>query len=59
MLSGTYIGYAKATEEWWVPINRLLETRGLSDRPVYFVSSNTPLDSQPAQRHDTAVSRRD
>ncbi|HST06086.1 MAG TPA: hypothetical protein VLQ48_15320 [Chloroflexia bacterium] len=41
MLSGTYIGYAKATEEWWVPINRLLETRGLSDRPVYFVSSNT------------------
>ena len=41
MLSGTYIGYAKATEEWWEPINHLLETHGLCDRPVYFVSSNT------------------
>jgi hypothetical protein len=41
MLGGTYVGYAKATEEWWSPVNRLLEERGLCDRPVYFVSSNT------------------
>src|SRR5205823_3469407 len=41
MLGGTYIGYAKATEEWWAPVNRLLERHDLCDRPVYFVSSNT------------------
>jgi hypothetical protein len=41
MLGGSYVGYAKATEEWWAPINRLLEERDLCDRPVYFVSSNT------------------
>jgi hypothetical protein len=41
MLGGTYIGYAKATEQWWVPINKLLESRDLCNRPVYFVSSNT------------------
>lgn len=41
MLGGTYIGYAKATEQWWAPVERLLESSGLTDRPVYFVSSNT------------------
>lgn len=41
MLGGTYVGYAKATQEWWSPIDRLLEKRDLCDRPVYFVSSNT------------------
>ena len=41
MLGGSYVGYAKATEEWWAPIDRLLEERDLCDRPVYFVSSNT------------------
>jgi hypothetical protein len=41
MLGGTYVGYAKATEEWWAPIRKLLESRDLADRPVYFVSSNT------------------
>jgi hypothetical protein len=41
MLGGTYVGYAKATQQWWAPVNRLLESSGLADRPVYFVSSNT------------------
>jgi hypothetical protein len=41
MLGGTYVGYAKATEQWWTPVERLLESSGLTDRPVYFVSSNT------------------
>ena len=39
--SGTYIGYAKATEEWWSPSTACSRKRGLCDRPVYFVSSNT------------------
>lgn len=41
MLGGSYIEYAKATQQWWSPVNCLLETRDLCDRPVYFVSSNT------------------
>lgn len=41
MLGGTYVGYAKATEQWWAPVDRLLKDRDLCDRPVYFVSSNT------------------
>jgi hypothetical protein len=41
MLGGTYVGYAKATQQWWAPVDRVLEKRGLCDRPVYFVSSNT------------------
>jgi hypothetical protein len=41
MLGGSYIEYAKATQQWWTPVNRLLEERDLCDRPVYFVSSNT------------------
>lgn len=41
MLGGTYVGYAKATQQWWAPVDRLLEKRGLCDRPVYLVSSNT------------------
>ena len=41
MLGGTYVGYAKATQQWWAPVDELLEKRNLSDRPVYFVSSNT------------------
>jgi hypothetical protein len=40
MLGGSYIGYAKATAQWWTPVNQLLEARNLLDRPVYFVSSN-------------------
>ena len=40
MLGGSYIGYAKATLEWWAPINRFLEEHNLLERPVYFVSSN-------------------
>jgi Family of unknown function (DUF6909) len=40
MLGGSYIRYAQATEQWWQPVNSVLEQRNLSDRPVYFVSSN-------------------
>jgi hypothetical protein len=41
MLGGSYVGYAKATQEWWTPVNHVLEERDLWNRPVYFVSSNT------------------
>ena len=41
MLGGSYLGYARATRQWWSPAARLLLELRLSDRPIYFVSSNT------------------
>ncbi len=41
MLGGTYIGYSRSTRTWWTPIERELISRGLADRPLYFISSNT------------------
>ncbi|GCE10854.1 DUF6909 family protein [Tengunoibacter tsumagoiensis] len=41
MLGGSHVGYVKATRQWWAPVNHLLESLGLDNRPVYFVSSNT------------------
>jgi hypothetical protein len=41
MLGGTYVGYARSTRTWWTPIERELIKRGLTDRPLYFISSNT------------------
>ncbi|WP_207229243.1 DUF6909 family protein [Ktedonosporobacter rubrisoli] len=41
MLGGSHVGYVRATHKWWVPVKSLLDTLGLQDRPVYFVSSNT------------------
>jgi Family of unknown function (DUF6909) len=41
MLGGTYLGYTRSTRQWWMPVAELLREKGLEDRPVYFVSSNT------------------
>ncbi len=41
LLSGSYIEYAKATQKWWENIEKKLKTLGLSNKPIYFVSSNT------------------
>jgi hypothetical protein len=41
MLGGTQVGYARITRRWWAPVRGRLAARGLEDRPVYFVSSNT------------------
>lgn len=41
MLGGTYLGFARSTRHWWAPVDALLAERGLLNRPVYFVSSNT------------------
>jgi hypothetical protein len=41
MLGGSHVGFVRATRKWWTPVKSLLDTLGLPDRPVYFVSSNT------------------
>jgi hypothetical protein len=41
MLGGSHVGFVRATRKWWNPVKNLLDTLGLPDRPVYFVSSNT------------------
>jgi hypothetical protein len=40
-LGGSHVGYVRATRQWWTPVENLLDTHALQDRPVYFVSSNT------------------
>ena len=41
MLGGTQVGYARMTRRWWTPVHERLAEQGLTDRPLYFVSSNT------------------
>jgi hypothetical protein len=41
MLGGSHVGYVRATRKWWLPVKNVLDRLGQSDRPVYFVSSNT------------------
>ena len=59
MLGGTQIGYIKATNRWWQPIESLIESEHLTERPVYFISSNTHslvnLLSGSARRHQDEI----
>jgi hypothetical protein len=41
MLGGSQAGYARLTRRWWAPVRAALTDQGLSERPMYFVSSNT------------------
>jgi len=41
MLGGSQSGYARLTRRWWAPVRAKMTDQGLSDRPMYFVSSNT------------------
>jgi hypothetical protein len=41
MLGGTHTGYARLTRRWWMPVSAELEGKWLTERPLYFVSSNT------------------
>jgi Family of unknown function (DUF6909) len=41
MLGGTQIGYARMTRRWWTPVHNSLGKQGLTDQPMYLVSSNT------------------
>jgi len=40
MIGGTHMGYARAASRWWAPIDQSLDTMGLKEAPIYFVSSN-------------------
>src|SRR3989454_2184442 len=59
MLGGSQIGYIKATRRWWAPIESLMQSQGVGDRPVYFISSNTHslvnLLSGSARRHQQEI----
>jgi hypothetical protein len=41
MLGGTHTGYARLTRRWWAPVSAELAVEGLTERPLYFVSSNS------------------
>jgi hypothetical protein len=40
MVGGSHIGYARGAGRWWGPIQTAIDELGLTDAPVYFVSSN-------------------
>src|SRR5205085_1959456 len=40
LIGGSHIGYARAAGRWWQPIQAELDAMGLSEAPIYFVSSN-------------------
>ncbi|HQE91826.1 MAG TPA: hypothetical protein PLH19_03975 [Anaerolineae bacterium] len=40
LLAGSHIAYRRATQQWWNQVNRHVDF-DLSQRPTYFVSSNT------------------
>ena len=41
MLGGSHTGYARLTRRWWAPVSAEMAIEGLTERPLYFVSSNT------------------
>ena len=41
MLGGSQVEYARLTRHWWTPVQAHLAHGGLTDAPLYFVSSNT------------------
>jgi hypothetical protein len=41
MFGGSHTGYARMTRRWWAPVSAELDHEGLTERPLYFVSSNT------------------
>jgi hypothetical protein len=41
MLGGTHTGYSRLTRRWWAPVSAELVVEGLTERPLYFVSSNS------------------
>ena len=41
MLGGSHVEFARLTRRWWSPVAGQLAREGLTDRPLYFVSSNT------------------
>jgi hypothetical protein len=40
MIGGSHLGYARNASRWWQPIAGTMESMGVREAPVYFVSSN-------------------
>jgi hypothetical protein len=40
MLGGSQVGYARVTRRWMAPVAAAMTDQGLTERPLYFVSSN-------------------
>jgi len=40
MVGGSHVGYARGAARWWQPIQGAIDEMGMTDAPVYFVSSN-------------------
>ena len=40
MIGGSFLGSARSAWRWWLPISASLDEMGLTDVPIYFVSSN-------------------
>ena len=41
LLSGSYMEYSRATQHWWNYIEKKAEPVNFSNKPIYFISSNT------------------
>mgnify|MGYP006295999759 CR=1 FL=1 len=58
LLAGSHIEYRRATQQWWNHVNRRVPF-DLSERPIYFVSSNTHslinMVSSFAQHHEAEL----
>jgi hypothetical protein len=40
MIGGSHVGFARNAGRWWQPIQSVIDEMGLTEAPVYFVSSN-------------------
>jgi hypothetical protein len=40
MIGGSHVGFARSAGRWWQPIQAAMDEMGLTNAPVYFVSSN-------------------
>jgi hypothetical protein len=40
MIGGSHVGFSRNAARWWQPIQSVIDEMGLTDSPVYFVSSN-------------------
>jgi hypothetical protein len=40
MVGGSHVGYARGAGRWWLPVQAVVDEMGLTEAPVYFVSSN-------------------
>jgi hypothetical protein len=41
MIGGSHVGFARNASRWWQPVQAAIDELGLTEAPVYFVSSNS------------------